>query len=61
MDIRVAGDGRYGSPHTWYPTSPGENKLLRELKDVAAKRPFFQTIATQGQGVVERLDGLFAG
>jgi methylmalonyl-CoA mutase cobalamin-binding domain/chain len=38
---------------------PGENKLVRELKDVAAKRPIYETIATQGQGVVELLDGLF--
>ncbi len=38
---------------------PGENKLVRELKDVASRRPIFETIATQGQGVVELLDGLF--
>jgi methylmalonyl-CoA mutase cobalamin-binding domain/chain len=38
---------------------PGENKLVRELKDVASKRPIFETIATQGQGTVELLDGLF--
>ncbi len=37
------------------------NKLVRELKDVAGKRPIFETIATQGQGVVELLDGLFTG
>ncbi|MCI0363767.1 MAG: cobalamin-dependent protein [Phycisphaerales bacterium] len=37
---------------------PGENKLVRELKDVAARRPIFETIATQGQGVVQLLDGL---
>ena len=61
MVFRVVGDGRYESPHTWYPTSPGENKLVRELKDVAGKRPIFETIATQGQGVVELLDGLFTG
>ncbi len=35
--------------------------LVRELKDVAGKRPIFETIATQGQGVVELLDGLFTG
>ncbi len=40
---------------------PLENKLVRELKDVAGKRPIFETIATQGQGVVELLDGLFTG
>jgi methylmalonyl-CoA mutase cobalamin-binding domain/chain len=37
---------------------PGENKLVRELKDVAGRRPIFETIATQGQGTVELLDGL---
>ena len=38
-----------------------ENKLVRELKDVAGKHPIFETIATQGQDVVELLDGLFTG
>ena len=38
---------------------PQENKLVRELRDIAGKRPIFETIATQGQGVVELLDGLF--
>jgi len=38
---------------------PGENKLVRELRDVATGRAIFETIATQGQGVVELLDGLF--
>jgi LAO/AO transport system ATPase len=38
---------------------PGENKLVRELKDISSNRPIFETIATQGQGVVELLDGLF--
>jgi methylmalonyl-CoA mutase cobalamin-binding domain/chain len=39
---------------------PGENKLVRELRDVSGGRPIYETIATQGQGVVELLDGLFA-
>jgi len=38
---------------------PGENKLKRELLDIAGKRPIFETIATQGQGIVELLDGFF--
>ena len=38
---------------------PGENKLVRELRDVSSGRKIFETIATQGQGVVELLDGLF--
>jgi methylmalonyl-CoA mutase cobalamin-binding domain/chain len=37
---------------------PQESKLVRELKDVAAKRPIFETIATQAKGVTELLDGL---
>ncbi len=38
---------------------PQESKLVRELKDIAGQRPIFETIATQGRGVVELLDGLF--
>ncbi len=38
---------------------PQENKLVRELRDVAGGRPIHETIATQGQGVVELLDALF--
>ena len=37
----------------------GENKLKRELLDIAAGRAIFETIATQGKGIVELLDGLF--
>jgi len=37
----------------------GENKLKRELLDIAAGRAIFETIATQGKGTVELLDGLF--
>jgi LAO/AO transport system kinase len=38
----------------------GENRLVRELMDIAGGRRIFETIATQGQGVVELLDGLFS-
>jgi LAO/AO transport system ATPase len=38
---------------------PGENKLVRELRDIAGKRKIFETIATQGKGVVELLEKLF--
>jgi LAO/AO transport system kinase len=38
---------------------PGENKLVRELKDISGGRRIYETIATQGKGVVELLDGLF--
>jgi methylmalonyl-CoA mutase cobalamin-binding domain/chain len=37
----------------------GENKLKRELLDIAGGRPIHETIATQGKGVVELLDELF--
>jgi len=37
----------------------GESKLVRELLDIAGGRKIFETIATQGKGVVELLEGLF--
>ena len=37
----------------------GESKLVRELLDIACGRKIFETIATQGKGVVELLDGIF--
>lgn len=37
---------------------PGENELIRDLRDVAGKRPVLETIATRGQGVPELLDVL---
>ena len=36
----------------------GESKLKRELLDIAGGRSIHETIATQGQGVVELLDAL---
>jgi LAO/AO transport system kinase len=38
---------------------PGESKVVRELLDIAGKRKIYETIATQGKGTVELLDGLF--
>ncbi|MSR41620.1 MAG: hypothetical protein EXS10_06935 [Phycisphaerales bacterium] len=38
----------------------GEAKLVRELLDIASGRKIFETIATQGKGVVELLDGLLS-
>jgi len=38
---------------------PGENKLVRELRDICGNRAIHETIATQGQGIVELLDALF--
>ena len=37
----------------------GESVLKRELLDIAEGRAIYETIATQGAGVVELLDGLF--
>jgi methylmalonyl-CoA mutase cobalamin-binding domain/chain len=37
---------------------PGENELVRDLKDIAGKRPIVETIATRGQGIPELLDAL---
>jgi LAO/AO transport system kinase len=35
---------------------PGENELVRDLRDVAGRRPILETVATRGQGVPELLD-----
>ncbi|MFG0256595.1 MAG: cobalamin-dependent protein [Phycisphaerales bacterium JB043] len=37
---------------------PGENELVRDLKDIAGRRPVIETIATKGQGIGELLDRL---
>jgi len=37
---------------------PGENELVRDLRDVAGKRPIIETVATRGQGIPELLDSL---
>jgi LAO/AO transport system ATPase len=34
---------------------PGENELVRDLRDIAGRRPVLETIATRGQGVPELL------
>jgi LAO/AO transport system kinase len=39
---------------------PGEHELVRDLRDVAGKRPIIETIATRAQGVPELLDALLA-
>ncbi len=35
---------------------PGENELVRDLRDIAGRRPIVETIATRAQGVPELLD-----
>jgi methylmalonyl-CoA mutase cobalamin-binding domain/chain len=37
---------------------PGENELVRDLRDIAGKRPIVETIATRAQGTAELLDAL---
>lgn len=37
---------------------PGENELVRDLRDIAGKRPIVETIATRAQGISELLDAL---
>ena len=39
---------------------PGENELVRDLRDVAGRRPVLETIATRAKGVPELLDALLA-
>jgi len=40
---------------------PGEHELVRDLRDIAGKRPIHETVATKGQGVPDLLDELLAG
>lgn len=35
---------------------PGENELVRSLRDVAGKRPIVETVATRGTGITDLLD-----
>lgn len=37
---------------------PGEHELVRDLRDVAGRRPIVETVATRGQGVPELLAAL---
>ncbi|VAX35691.1 putative periplasmic protein kinase ArgK and related GTPases of G3E family, partial [hydrothermal vent metagenome] len=37
---------------------PGENELVRDLRDIAGKRPIVETVATHAKGVPELLDAL---
>jgi methylmalonyl-CoA mutase cobalamin-binding domain/chain len=39
---------------------PGENELVRDLKDIAGRRPIVETVATRAQGIPELLDALLA-
>lgn len=37
---------------------PGENELVRDLRDISGRRPILETVATKGQGISELLDEL---
>jgi methylmalonyl-CoA mutase cobalamin-binding domain/chain len=37
---------------------PGQNELVRDLRDVASRRPILETVASRGQGISELLDAL---
>jgi len=39
---------------------PGENELVRDLRDVAGRRPILETVATHAKGIPELLDALTA-
>lgn len=40
---------------------PGQNELMRDLRDIAGRRPTIETVATRSQGVAELYDALVAG
>jgi LAO/AO transport system kinase len=37
---------------------PGENELVRDLRDVAGRRQVLETVATRAQGIPELLDAI---
>lgn len=39
---------------------PGEHELVRDLRDVAGRRPIVETVATTGRGIPELLDQLLS-
>jgi LAO/AO transport system kinase len=39
---------------------PGENELVRDLRDISGKRPILETIATRAQGIPELLDAVLS-
>lgn len=40
---------------------PGENELIRDLRDIAGRRPILETVATRSQGIPELLATLMGG
>jgi len=39
---------------------PGENELVRDLRDIAGRRPIVETVATRAQGIPQLLDAILA-
>lgn len=39
---------------------PGEHELVRDLRDIAGRRPIVETVATRSQGIPELLDTLLS-
>jgi methylmalonyl-CoA mutase cobalamin-binding domain/chain len=39
---------------------PGEHELVRDLRDIAGRRPIIETVATRGQGIPELMAALLA-
>lgn len=39
---------------------PGQNELMRDLREIAGRRPAIETIATRSKGIPELLDALLA-
>jgi methylmalonyl-CoA mutase cobalamin-binding domain/chain len=39
---------------------PGENELVRDLRDIAGRRPILETVATRAQGIPELLDAVLS-
>jgi methylmalonyl-CoA mutase cobalamin-binding domain/chain len=37
---------------------PGEHELVRDLRDIAGRRPIIETVATRGQGIAELMGAL---
>ncbi|MFN0132913.1 MAG: cobalamin-dependent protein [Phycisphaerales bacterium] len=37
---------------------PGENELVRDLRDIAGRRQIIETVATRGEGIAQLLDAL---
>lgn len=39
---------------------PGENELMRDLRDISGRRGVYETVATHGKGIPELLDAILA-